>query len=284
MAPPPPPGSRDFTATAGRSVGERRIGTQCLRFLPRQAPSWDRVALQAQVNGPRYRRSPSHVPCKSGSPGSRRLYAGCRLASRRASARLVPGEYGGPLVLTSSNQFRRFNNDAQAGHPSLALLVRLPEPHLTHPVRLFPLAHHDGLQPTQQRVVWRLPPQADAGGPTSISRTASLSEVSYIAPPSVFVTHPYDGHGRYTALDPSRLQPPNCAGGVPRVQERLILARSSARRPMQASSKSTAESRAYMLRKSGRQQAVKGPRWFQPHPTGTLRPDFATDTANRARK
>jgi hypothetical protein len=95
--------------------------------------------------------------------------------------------------LTSSNQFRRFNNDAQAGHPSLALLVRLPEPHLTHPVRLFPLAHHDGLQPTQQRVVWRLPPQADAGGPTSISRTASLSEVSYIAPPSVFVTHPYVG-------------------------------------------------------------------------------------------
>jgi hypothetical protein len=67
-------------------------------------------------------------------------------------------------------------------------------------------------------------------------------------------TGPYDGHGRYTALDPSRLQRPNCAGGVPRVQERLILARSSARRPMQASSKSAAESRAYMLRKSGRQQ------------------------------
>jgi hypothetical protein len=64
---------------------------------------------------------------------------------------------------------------------------------------------------------------------------------------------PYDGHGRYTALDPSRLQPPNCAGGVPRVQERLILARSLARRPMQASSKSTAERRVRMLRQSGRQ-------------------------------
>jgi len=39
---------------------------------------------------------------------------------------------------------------------------------------------------------------------------------------------PYDGHGRYKpALDPSRLQRPNCAGGVPQVQERLILARSS---------------------------------------------------------
>src|SRR5215213_10720985 len=30
---------------------------------------------------------------------------------------------------------------------------RLPGPHLTHPVRLFHLAHHDGLQPTQQVAV-----------------------------------------------------------------------------------------------------------------------------------
>jgi hypothetical protein len=72
---------------------------------------------------------------------------------------------------------------------------------------------------------------------------------------------PYDGHGRYTALDPfSRSGTNEPRGGVPRVQERLILARSSARRPMQASSKSTAESRAYMLRKSGRQQASRRPR------------------------
>ena len=30
---------------------------------------------------------------------------------------------------------------------------RLPNPHLTHPVRLFLIAHHDGLQPTQHEVV-----------------------------------------------------------------------------------------------------------------------------------
>jgi hypothetical protein len=40
-----------------------------------------------------------------------------------------------------------------AGSPSRTLLVRLPGPHLTHLVRLFPDAHHDGLRPTQLRVV-----------------------------------------------------------------------------------------------------------------------------------
>jgi hypothetical protein len=35
------PASSDLTATTGRSAGERRVGTQCLRFLPRHAPSRD---------------------------------------------------------------------------------------------------------------------------------------------------------------------------------------------------------------------------------------------------
>ena len=37
----PTPASRRFTATTSRSASERRIGTQCLRFLPRHAPSRD---------------------------------------------------------------------------------------------------------------------------------------------------------------------------------------------------------------------------------------------------
>src|SRR3989442_1274900 len=37
-------------------------------------------------------------------------------------------------------------------------LARLPDPHLTHHVRLFLIAHHDGHQPTQHEVVWHLPP------------------------------------------------------------------------------------------------------------------------------
>ena len=31
--------------------------------------------------------------------------------------------------------------------------ARLPGPHLTHHVRLFLIAHHDGLQPTQHEAV-----------------------------------------------------------------------------------------------------------------------------------
>jgi hypothetical protein len=34
----PTPASRCFTATTGRSAGQRRIGTPCLRVLPRHAP------------------------------------------------------------------------------------------------------------------------------------------------------------------------------------------------------------------------------------------------------
>jgi hypothetical protein len=39
-------------------------------------------------------------------------------------------------------------------------------------VCLFPLAHHDRLQLTQQWVVWNRPPQGGSGGPASIVRTA----------------------------------------------------------------------------------------------------------------
>ena len=38
-----------------------------------------------------YQRAPSHVPCGSRRPGSRRLHAGHHLASQRAPARLIPG-------------------------------------------------------------------------------------------------------------------------------------------------------------------------------------------------
>src|ERR1022692_72072 len=49
----------------------------------------------------------------------------------------------------------------------------LPDSHLTHQVRLFHIAHHDSLQPTQHETVWSLPPQVDSEGPRSfISRAA----------------------------------------------------------------------------------------------------------------
>jgi transposase InsO family protein len=45
-------------------------------------------------------------------------------------------------------------------------------------VRLFPNAHHDGLQPTQLGVVWYLHLHADTEGPTFISTTARQSSAS----------------------------------------------------------------------------------------------------------
>jgi len=44
------PASSGISATTGRSAGERRIGTQCLWFLPRHAPSrgpWGQQAPDA---------------------------------------------------------------------------------------------------------------------------------------------------------------------------------------------------------------------------------------------
>ena len=47
----PTPASRSFTATTSRSASERRIGTQCLRFLPRHAPSRDQGASATTAVG-----------------------------------------------------------------------------------------------------------------------------------------------------------------------------------------------------------------------------------------
>jgi hypothetical protein len=44
--------------------------------------------------------------------------------------------------------------------------------------RLLPVAHRDGLQPTQHRVVWRPPPKDDAGGPTSLHLQHSTAHIT----------------------------------------------------------------------------------------------------------
>ena len=136
--------------------------------------------------GRRFRRSPSHVPCQSRRPGSRRLYAGHRLASHRAPARLITGEQPDPplsmpprFMLTTPQQ--RTPTPPPAGR----FLERLPGPHLTRQARLLPVAHHDGLQPTQHGVVWRLPRSSDAGGPTSLHlrHSTAYEDASYMTPP-----------------------------------------------------------------------------------------------------
>ena len=187
------PASSGFFATTGQSASGRRLGTQCLWVLP---------------------RARSLSPDVAGSIGDRLLTFRTRAAdqARAAStpdtawpvnglpARLIPRGDRGPSVLMSSSNF-----DASSATPTQdierAVLERLPGPHLTRRACLFPVAHHDGLQPTQHRVVWRLPPQADAGGPTSISRTAPHSEAppTWCAPPPAFVTHLSSGYPRASA-------------------------------------------------------------------------------------
>ena len=133
----PTPAGRDFSATTGRSAGGRRIGTHCLRCPPRQAPSRGRGGFHP-VNGRRCRRSPSHVPSRSRRPGSRRLYAGHRLASTRAPARPNPGRVRGTPGFDAVCIFRRVNSDA-CRVPRQTLLARLPDPHLTRSRRAFSL-------------------------------------------------------------------------------------------------------------------------------------------------
>jgi hypothetical protein len=109
LAPPPPQRAAASRLLRAGPPASAATGTQCLRFLPRHAPSRDPPGPQAP--GGRYRRSPSHVPCKSRRPGSRRLYAGHRLASTWVSARLIPKDTPEPPVLMPSQSF-----DASTAH------------------------------------------------------------------------------------------------------------------------------------------------------------------------
>jgi hypothetical protein len=77
-------------APTGRSAGASRDGTQSLTGSARLGHSL------SPPTGRQYRDAPSHVPCESSRPGSRRLHAGHRLANQRAPARLLPGQVETP--------------------------------------------------------------------------------------------------------------------------------------------------------------------------------------------
>ena len=118
------PHYRGFTATTSRSASRCRDGTQRLQFLLSGA-----LPLAPGVSRARYRHPPSRVPCESRRPGSRRLHAGHRMASKRVSARPIPELLGCPgsdaifLVSTHHQRFAR---------------ARLPGPRLTRKPGPFP--------------------------------------------------------------------------------------------------------------------------------------------------
>jgi len=169
-------------ATTSRSASERRIGTQCLRFLPLARSLTRPWGLRPRTP---YRRSPSHVPCKSRRPDSRRLYAGHHLARNTGTRQAhLGGRKRTPDFDVIFLGFRRLNDDAPPGHPSRALLERLPGPHLTQSSHAFSLS----LSTTvfSQRTTGRFsarPRRADAGGPTSLhlSHSTTYEKDSYIS-------------------------------------------------------------------------------------------------------
>jgi hypothetical protein len=95
------------------------------------------------------RNTPSHVSCRSSRPDSPRLHAAHHLASQRSPARLIPGVPTAARFRCHLVELRHVNSDPRKTRTA----HRLSGPHPTHPVGLFHIAHHDGLQPTQHVVV-----------------------------------------------------------------------------------------------------------------------------------
>jgi hypothetical protein len=142
---------------------------------PFERPAVSTLAFSRSVQEPQTRLMP---PVRRAPPGQS---AGSRQA--RPEDGCLPSVLA-PLVVFTTLQRRR---------PALrsGALVHLPGPYLTPQGRLSPVAHHDGLQPTQHRAVWRLPRRAGAGGPSVLHllHSTASERVSYMTPPSTFVTH-----------------------------------------------------------------------------------------------
>ena len=184
------PASSGFPATTGRSASERRNW-----YSTPPVSAVGALPLAAEASQPRllYRRSLSHVPCKSRRPGSRRLYAGHHLARNAGTRQALPEGRSRTPGFDAISDFRRLNDDARSGRPGRALLERLPGPHLTRSSRAFSLdARHDSLQLTHHQGGLTPTPAGPTpeGRRSSISRTAPPMKMpSYTDPPSAFVTH-----------------------------------------------------------------------------------------------
>ena len=158
--------SRGFTATTGRSASTPRDGTHCLHGFSRSATPSRHPRQQC-------RGVPSHVPCKSRRPGSRRLHAGHRLArnsghppdSSRADL-LHPG-FDVTLLSNDTSTAIPENEDCAPSSRSPPDASRAPFPHRS-PRRSSANAACGGLQPPSAR--------AAAKGHTFISCTAPCQE------------------------------------------------------------------------------------------------------------
>jgi hypothetical protein len=157
--------SRGFTATTSRSASTPRDGTHCLPVsAARQAPSRRPLDRGQQCRG-----VPSHVPCKSRRPGSRRLHAGHRLAKKNghppdsSRADLLHPGFDATLLSNDTSAAIPENEDCAPSSRSPPDASRAPFPHRS-PRRSSANAACGGLQPPSAR--------AAAKGQTFISCTA----------------------------------------------------------------------------------------------------------------
>src|SRR4029450_1602890 len=128
-----------------------------------------------------------HVPHRSSRPGSRRLHAGHRLARKTDTRQTHPGlTYYTPGFMPP---YRVTTHPPRS--PKTRTAPRLPDPPLTHLVRLFHIAHHDGLQPTQHVVVCSHPPHGRLRRAKPSSPAQHHVKKLYLQTelPSTFVAH-----------------------------------------------------------------------------------------------
>src|ERR1019366_5864044 len=134
------PHYRGFITTTNRSASTPRVGTQHLAV----SAAWCSSSYHPKPCGRRYQGLPSHVPCNSRRPGSRRLNAGHHLASKRVTARLIPGPSRCPsfdVIYGISTLRQRFT------------CVRLPDPYLTPEGAFSSSLTTHSIQPTQHEAV-----------------------------------------------------------------------------------------------------------------------------------
>jgi len=172
------PASSSFTANTSRSASERLN-----RYSMPPVSAVGTLPLAARRTDPQARTATSSARlltfrARAADQAHAASTPGTTWPGTRAPARLISKEKQGPSISMPSNLI----TTPQQRHPTRLQapsddLERLPGPHLTGSSPAFsPIAHHDGLQPTQhQGGLTPAPAGPTAGGPTSLHLSHSTA-------------------------------------------------------------------------------------------------------------
>jgi len=183
LAPPPPQQAGASRLLRAGPPASAATGTQCLGFClgtlplaplgPATPDDVSTLAFSRSMQEPQTRITP---PLRRTPPGQQR---GQPPGSSREQIRFSVSMSSQPVSTPHTT------TPVPGKSPDQTILERLPDPHLTRSSLAFSLiAHHDGLQPTQHRVVWRPPPQGRhqrASNPPSLAQHRFSEAASYIS-------------------------------------------------------------------------------------------------------